>query len=144
MDECFSLYEADKWIFVNQCHNGDLGSRSQKGHPVHFSRPIPSLSQISKVQLKRFLREKQKSAADAAEMNWKHKATPERSDLTHWGRDKIDATSQTTFWSAFSWMKMFEFIEVCSWGSNWQYSSIGLDNGLAPSRRQAIIWTNDG
>ena len=24
------------------------------------------------------------------------------------------------------------------------YSSIGLDNGLAPSRRQAIIWTNDG
>ena len=21
---------------------------------------------------------------------------------------------------------------------------IGLDNGLAPSRRQAIIWTNDG
>ena len=30
-------------------------------------------------------------------------------DLTHWGRDKIDAISQTTFWSAFSWMKMFEF-----------------------------------
>ena len=25
-----------------------------------------------------------------------------------------------------------------------QYSSIGSDNGLAPSRRQAIIWTNDG
>ena len=24
------------------------------------------------------------------------------------------------------------------------YSSIGLDNGLAPTRRQAIIWTNDG
>ena len=23
-------------------------------------------------------------------------------------------------------------------------SSIGSDNGLAPSRRQAIIWTNDG
>ena len=29
--------------------------------------------------------------------------------LTHWGRDKIDAISQTTFWSTFSWMKMFEF-----------------------------------
>ena len=29
-------------------------------------------------------------------------------------------------------------------GPNWQYSSFGLDNGLAPSRRQAIIWTNDG
>ena len=29
--------------------------------------------------------------------------------LTHWGRDKMDAISQTTFWSAFSWMKMFQF-----------------------------------
>ena len=25
----------------------------------------------------------------------------------------------------------------------WQYSSIGSDNGLAPTRRQAFIWTND-
>ena len=24
----------------------------------------------------------------------------------------------------------------------WQWASIGLDNGLAPNRRQAIIWTN--
>ena len=37
-----------------------------------------------------------------------------------------------------------DFTEVCSRGSNQQYSSIGLDNGLAPIRRQAIIWTNDG
>ena len=29
--------------------------------------------------------------------------------LTHWGRDKIAAISQTTFSNAFSWMKMFEF-----------------------------------
>ena len=29
-------------------------------------------------------------------------------------------------------------------GSNKQYSSIGSDNGLAPTRRQAIIWNNDG
>ena len=28
--------------------------------------------------------------------------------------------------------------------SNQQYSSIGSDNSLAPSRRQAIIWANDG
>ena len=28
--------------------------------------------------------------------------------------------------------------------SNQQYSSIVSDNGLAPSRRQAIIWSNDG
>ena len=30
-------------------------------------------------------------------------------DLTHWGRDKMDAISQTTFLYAFSWMKMFEY-----------------------------------
>ena len=29
--------------------------------------------------------------------------------LTLWGQDKTDATSQKTFSSAFSWMKMFEF-----------------------------------
>ena len=29
--------------------------------------------------------------------------------LTHWGPDKIDAISQTTFSNAFSWMKMKEF-----------------------------------
>ena len=36
----------------------------------------------------------------------------------------------------------YDFTEVCSEGSNLQYSSIGSDNGLAPARRQAIIWTN--
>ena len=30
-------------------------------------------------------------------------------ELTHWGRDKMDAISQTTFSSAFSWMKILEF-----------------------------------
>ena len=35
-------------------------------------------------------------------------------------------------------------IEVCSYRFNWQYSSIGSDNGLAPTMRQAIIWTNGG
>ena len=29
--------------------------------------------------------------------------------LAHWGRDKMDAISQTTFSNAFSWMKMHEF-----------------------------------
>ena len=29
--------------------------------------------------------------------------------FTHWGRDKIVAISQTTFWNACSWMKMYEF-----------------------------------
>ena len=29
--------------------------------------------------------------------------------LTHWGRNKMAAVSQTTFSNAFSWMKMYEF-----------------------------------
>ena len=29
--------------------------------------------------------------------------------LTHWGRDEIDAILQTTFSNTFSWMKMYEF-----------------------------------
>ena len=29
--------------------------------------------------------------------------------LTHWGRDKMDVISQTTFSNAFSWMKMYYF-----------------------------------
>ena len=33
---------------------------------------------------------------------------------------------------------------VFSQGSNWHCGSIGLDNGLAENRQQAIIWTNDG
>ena len=32
-----------------------------------------------------------------------------RSVLTHWGRDKMAAVSQTTLSNAFSWMKMLEF-----------------------------------
>ena len=27
---------------------------------------------------------------------------------------------------------------------NWQYGSIDSDNGLAPNRRQGIIWSNVG
>ena len=50
--------------------------------------------------------------------------------------------------SAFSWMKIFEFRLKFHWimflTVNWQYGSIGSDDGLAPTRRQAIIWTNDG
>ena len=35
--------------------------------------------------------------------------------LTHWGLDKMDATSQTTFSSAFSWMQMFDFWLKLHW-----------------------------
>ena len=37
-----------------------------------------------------------------------------------------------------------DFIEICFLGSNQQYLIIGSDNGLAPARRQAIVWTNNG
>ena len=40
----------------------------------------------------------------------------------------------------FAW----DFTEFFSKGSNEQYSSIGSDNGLSPTRRQAIMWSNDG
>ena len=36
-----------------------------------------------------------------------------------------------------------DFTEIRSQVSNKQYSSSGLDNGSAPTRRQTIIWTND-
>ena len=35
-------------------------------------------------------------------------------------------------------------VKFLSQGSNWQLSSIGSDKGLAPTRRQAIIWNNVG
>ena len=38
--------------------------------------------------------------------NWESRA---RVNLTHWGRDKLDAISQTIFSNAFSWIKMLEF-----------------------------------
>ena len=70
--------------------------------------------------------------------------------LTHWGRDKMAAISQTTLSNVFSWMKMFEFRLKFHWSlfPRVQFTifqhSIGSNDGLAPFRRQAIIWTNDG
>ena len=60
--------------------------------------------------------------------------------LTHWGRNEIDAISQTTFSNAFSWMKMNDI----RLGFHWSLFINGLDKGLVPPRRQAIIWTNSG
>ena len=51
---------------------------------------------------------------------------------------------QMDFVNENEWISIKHFAEVSSWGLKKQYSIIGLDNGLAPSRRQAIIWTNDG
>ena len=35
--------------------------------------------------------------------------------LTHWGRDKMVAISQTTFSNGFYWMKLYEFWLKCHW-----------------------------
>ena len=62
----------------------------------------------------------------------------------------MDAISQTTFSNAFSWMKMHEFRLIFHWSLFLRFELtilvqiIGSDNGLAPARRQAIVWTNDG
>ena len=70
--------------------------------------------------------------------------------LTHWFRDKMAAVSQTTHSNAFSWMKMLEFQLRFHWSlflrvqlTIQKKSNIGSDNGLAPVRRQTIIWTID-
>ena len=59
---------------------------------------------------------------------------------------KMDAITQTIFSDAFfQWKYLISFEispELFSQGSNWQYTTIGSDNGLAPKRQQAIFWTN--
>ena len=68
--------------------------------------------------------------------------------LTRWGRDNMGAFTQT-FSNAFSWLKTFCF-NFDSHSPKFvpkgpiKCSSIGWDNGLAPARRQAIVWTNVG
>ena len=42
------------------------------------------------------------------------------------------------------WILISDFTETCSTGSNWQYVSIGADNGMVPYGWKAIIWNNDG
>ena len=57
------------------------------------------------------------------------------------GRHFADNILKCIFLNENVWI----LIEISSkFGSNWSNSSIGLDNGLALSRRQAIIWNNDG
>ena len=73
---------------------------------------------------------------------------PRTNKLTYWGRDKFAPFCRQHFQMHFLEWKCMSFAlnlpEVCSLGSNWQYSSIGSDNGLAPTRWQVIIWTNGG
>ena len=69
--------------------------------------------------------------------------------LTHWCRARWPPLLQTTIFQVhfLEWKLLnfkWNFTETFSLGSNWQYGSIGSDNGLAPNRRQTIIWSNVG
>ena len=69
--------------------------------------------------------------------------------LAHWGRANMAAISQTTLSNAFSWKENVIIsikisLKFVPKGPINNILSIGSDNGLAPARRQAIIWTNDG
>ena len=55
--------------------------------------------------------------------------------LTHWGRDKMAAISQTTLSNAFSWMKMYEFRLTFHW-------SLFLNN--IPILVQIMAWRRSG
>ena len=54
--------------------------------------------------------------------------------------------SRMIFPDTFFWIKGLyfgkNFTEVCPLWYYWWYFYIGLDNGWAPNRRQAIIWIN--
>ena len=68
--------------------------------------------------------------------------------LTYLDQDKMADISQTTLSHAYSWKKMLEFRLKFHWSSFLRVQLTifhqGSDNGLAPTRRQAIIWSNDG
>ena len=67
--------------------------------------------------------------------------------LTDRGRCKMAVICRRYFRAHFlEWQLLnfnYNFTEICSFGSNWQYKSIGSDNCLTPNRHQAIISTND-
>ena len=82
-------------------------------------------------------------------IHWKlHSFNASCHHLTHWDRDKWPPFRRKHFQMHFLEWKCLNldqnFTDVSSYGSNYQYSGIGSDGGLSPTRRQAIIWTNDG
>ena len=54
---------------------------------------------------------------------------------SHWGRDKMAAISQTIFSSAFPWISNKISLKYIPQG-------LIYNNGLAPNKCQAIIWSN--
>ena len=65
--------------------------------------------------------------------------THDNDNWTHLGRDKMDAISKTTFSSAFSWMKMFEF----RLKFHWMFVPKGPINNI-PALVQIMAWRRVG
>ena len=66
----------------------------------------------------------------------------------HWGRDKWPPFSKRHFQMPFLnenvWILIKISLKLVSKGPVTHYAGIVSDKGLAPTRWQAIIWTNDG
>ena len=78
------------------------------------------------------------------------KTTQIDNQSTYWSRNSVAATLQTifsTFLLHFPQWKYTHFdsnfTEICYQGFNWQWFIFCSATGLAPKRRQTIIWTND-
>ena len=72
---------------------------------------------------------------------------PSETHLNSSPLDKMTTNSRTISSDAFSWMKSFVFWlkfhqSLFLSGSNTQWPNIGLDNCLAPNKRQAIVCAN--
>ena len=72
------------------------------------------------------------------------------------GYPLIGVELETALWTTFcrwhfqrhflEWRRrnfLWNYIEICSSGSNWQNVSISSDNGFALNGKQAIIWSSD-
>ena len=60
-----------------------------------------------------------------------------------WGRATMAAILQTTYSDSLSWMKVVVFWYKFNWnlflkGTNWQYTSIALNNGIATKKQPAF------
>ena len=141
-------------IVMKHAHHGAVVMQSNV-HRFKLNRPVypcsSGLSVIIEVILKErgipTFMETQRNMITCESIRLPHKYCRfTKSLLTHLPLDKMVAISQTIFSNIFSWMKClyfdYNFAEVCSQGSYWQYPRIGLGNVLAPNRRKAIIWTN--
>ena len=130
-DVLHSFYSAKIAVFWSELY----------GYPMGTITNMPALVQITSWRWQAIIWTK------GGIIYWGKHASLRHNVLTHWGRDKIPAIFQTTFSNGFLWMKMHEFQLKFHWSLFLEVKltifSTGSDNGLAPTRRQAIIWTND-